>query len=180
MQLIYLNGSRNGEQSKLEIPSWPSNQSEDVLVRYPMLAYKSQLAQNQEIVFVNLLTNEPQKIVNIEPFRFVQFVDQGFNPERYLTDSDKERNLNTCIFFIIEHKGVFRVCYYKCFPYPLNCPKSMESRGFQTNDCVKILSGNFDLKHRKDLAPRCTQEKIMKACILQRPQLEGVQMMVVL
>ena len=88
--------------------------------------------------------------------------------------------MNTCLFFIVEYEGIYRIMYYKFFPYPLNMPIAMGSRGFQTDDCIRILSGNLDLTNQKHIAPRFTNEKIMKACTLQRPQLEGVSMMCVL
>jgi hypothetical protein len=59
MQLIFLNGADPNHDKLLLHPSWPANQAEDVIVRYPMLAYKSQLATNNEIVFVNVVENAP-------------------------------------------------------------------------------------------------------------------------
>lgn len=91
-----------------------------MVCRYPILAYKSQLASNNEIILVNVVENCPQKIVNLEPFTFVQFIDMGLNPERYLCDTVNEKNVNTCIFFIVEYKGVFRIMYYRVFPFYLN------------------------------------------------------------
>ena len=88
--------------------------------------------------------------------------------------------MNTCIFFIVEYEGIFRIMYYKCFPFPLNMPRAMSTRGFQTEDCIRILSGNLDLTNQKHIAPRFTNEKIMKAYCLQRYYPEGVIMMCVL
>ena len=87
MQLIFIQGSLKDNSKKLNLPCWPSSQSEDVMIRYPILAYKTQLAINNEICFVNLAKNEPQKILNVEPFRFVQFIENGYNPERHLSEN---------------------------------------------------------------------------------------------
>lgn len=45
--------------------------SENYKVEYPILAYKSSLAADNEIFIVNLILNEPQKLLNIAPFKFV-------------------------------------------------------------------------------------------------------------
>ena len=68
---------------------------------------------------MNLVKNEPQKILNLEPFNFVQFIDVGLNPERYLSANEAEKNINTCVFFLVELDGVYRVMYYKIFPFDL-------------------------------------------------------------
>ena len=68
---MFLLGSKLKDPTVLSKPSWPATQGEDIIIRYPILAYKTQLATNNEIVFVNLIKNQPQKIVNLEPFRFV-------------------------------------------------------------------------------------------------------------
>lgn len=88
--------------------------------QYPILAYKTQLATNNEIVIVNLANNQAQKIVNIEPYVFVQFIDVGLNPERFLSHNNFDKNVNTCVFFLVELDGVFRVMYYKVFPFTLH------------------------------------------------------------
>ncbi len=58
--------------------------------------------------------------MNIEPFTFVQFLDTGLKPERFLYNNPHEINLNTCIFFLVELDGVLRVMYYKVFPFDLD------------------------------------------------------------
>lgn len=50
--------------------------SEDMIVAYPLLAYVQNPKDNQ-IVVCNLAVNEPQKIINISPFRFVAFIQTG-------------------------------------------------------------------------------------------------------
>lgn len=72
--------------------------------------------------------------------------------------------------------------YYKVFPYDLGESKIT---GFQIDDCINILSGSFDLKQlnengSKISQQRFTNEKIVAASLLQRPQVEGVQIMVVI
>ena len=57
LQLIYISGSNI--EHELNFPKWPSAQAEDVHVQYPILAYKSQLATNNEICIVNLVKNAP-------------------------------------------------------------------------------------------------------------------------
>ena len=38
---------------------------------HPILAYKSSAPTDNELIFVNLVEDSPQKIVNIAPFKFV-------------------------------------------------------------------------------------------------------------
>jgi hypothetical protein len=94
----------------------------------------------------------------------------GLNPERYLSDTANEKNVNTCIFFMVELNGVFRIMYYRVFPFYLHNQSAMLSRGFQTDDCIRILTGSFDLEQARDQygynVSRFTHEKIMKATML--------------
>lgn len=68
---------------KWDFPQWPTMPSEEMTVVWPLLAYKSMNPSDSEIIFCNLATNEPQKVVDIHPYRFVQFVDMGMFSERH-------------------------------------------------------------------------------------------------
>lgn len=92
-----------------------------------------------------MIKNEPQKVINLEPYRFVQFIDVGLNPERHLCTNHAEKNVNTCVFFIVEHEGIFRIIYYKVFPFDLGDVPA--PAGFQVDDCFNILSGSFNFNH---------------------------------
>jgi hypothetical protein len=59
--------------------------SDNYTVSYPILAYKTNMPMDTEIAIVNLNKNVPQKFVNLSPYRFVQFVEMGMNPERSLS-----------------------------------------------------------------------------------------------
>lgn len=76
--------------------------ADNYIVEYPVLAYKTSLPMDNEIAFVNLIHNEPQKFLNISPYRFVQFVDTGLNPEFGLDPFVTDGSMNTCIFFIVQ------------------------------------------------------------------------------
>jgi hypothetical protein len=41
MQLMFVEGSSASKKDVLIVPRWPSSQSEDVIVQYPILAYKT-------------------------------------------------------------------------------------------------------------------------------------------
>jgi hypothetical protein len=58
--------------------------SENYVVNYPILAYKSNQPMEKQIAICNLATNEPQKFISIDPFTFVEFVKTGLNSERRL------------------------------------------------------------------------------------------------
>ena len=48
---------------------------------------------DNEIVFCNLAKNEPQKVVNIAPCRFVAFINMGLSPA--------ESDVNSSIYFLV-------------------------------------------------------------------------------
>ena len=58
----------------MKLPQWPSVKSENTMVQYPILAYKSDLPSNDELIICNLVTNSFQKCINLYPYKFVQFV----------------------------------------------------------------------------------------------------------
>lgn len=39
---------------------------------------------DNQIIICNLVNNEPQKIINIDPFRIVKYIVTGLHPERHL------------------------------------------------------------------------------------------------
>ena len=86
-----------------------------------------------------MIKNEPQKILNIYPYTFVQFIDVGLNPERWFISKKIEQNVNSCVFFIVQHKGIHRIMYYKVFPFPLETTEMTE--GLKIDDSMYILSG---------------------------------------
>ena len=53
------------------LPQWPPTMTENYTIYYPLLAYKSNLPTDNELVIVNLATNEPQMYIDLEPYRFV-------------------------------------------------------------------------------------------------------------
>ena len=67
---------------------------------HPIIAYKSCAPTDDELIFVNLVKNSPQKKVNIAPFKFLQFVETGLWPTRNLMLSEKER-WETTVFMLV-------------------------------------------------------------------------------
>jgi hypothetical protein len=65
-----------------------------MIVSYPLMAYKSLSPMDNEIVFCNLAMNEPQKIVDISPARFVAFIQMGLT-------SAKDKEVNSIIYFLV-------------------------------------------------------------------------------
>ena len=76
--------------------------SDNYTVIYPIIAYKSNLPSDNQIVIVNMAKNVPQKYINISPFKFVQFIETGINPERGF-NPDTDMSCNTSIFFIVSY-----------------------------------------------------------------------------
>lgn len=58
-------------------PQWSTLPSEDMIVSYPLIAYKTFNPMDCQIVVANLATNEPQKVIDISPMRFVAFIHTG-------------------------------------------------------------------------------------------------------
>jgi hypothetical protein len=80
------------------------------------MAYKSLSPMDNEIVFCNLARNEPQKVVDISPARFVAFINLGLT-------SASEKDVNSNISFLVSKKNsageeVLRVMRYSMFPFP--------------------------------------------------------------
>jgi hypothetical protein len=63
-----------GHEDKEYEPQCPSLMAENYTCNYPLLAYKSDLPSDQQLVICNLEKNEPQRFINIQPFKFVQFL----------------------------------------------------------------------------------------------------------
>ena len=108
-KLIFLQGQARNykklspEEIKLQkqmqlLPQWPSVMSENFVCQYPILAYKSNAPTDNEICIVNMVQNVPQKVVNIAPFKFIQFVEAGMLPEKFFND---KMTLNTSIFLLV-------------------------------------------------------------------------------
>jgi len=93
--------------------------TENYTVQYPILAYKSNLATDNELVICNLMMNLPQKFVNIDPYRFVQFVESGLMPERNLEPASGKLAINTSIFMLVELKDIYYLMNYRLFPFPI-------------------------------------------------------------
>lgn len=79
-----VNSGKTTVDGDLQPPQRPPIMSENYTINYPILAFKSNLPNDKEIVIVNLAKNEPQKFISIAPFKFVQFFDTGLHPQRHL------------------------------------------------------------------------------------------------
>ena len=75
---------------------------------------------NNQIVICNLVNNEPQKFVNIDPYTFVEFVNTGLNPEKHLDQNEGNVTVNTSIYFLAKLKGDLFLFNYRCFPWPVD------------------------------------------------------------
>lgn len=105
----------------IKLPQWPAQKETDnYTVAYPILAYKSILTSDNEIVICNLVINKMQKFVNISPYKFVQFVDTGMVPETFLNPASQEQAINISIYFLVELDSTFYLMNYRCFPWPMN------------------------------------------------------------
>lgn len=135
--------------------------SENFTVQYPILAYKSNAPTDNEIFIVNLIQNIPQKLVNISPFRFIQFVETGLVPEKLLYS--KKAN-NTSVWLLVEKDSKLYLMYYRCCPWPFEQRhiKLHQKDRFELRDKLVLVTGFIDLeKNKKNIDPtRLTAEKI--------------------
>lgn len=51
-------------------------------------------------------------------------MDTGLIPEKYLDPHCEKFAINTSIFFLVEHKQIYYLMYYRCFPLPID-PKNV-------------------------------------------------------
>jgi hypothetical protein len=66
------------------------------------------------------MLNKPQKFVNIDPYRFVQFVDSGLLPERNFDPVSGKLAINTSIFMLVELDNIYYMMNYRTFPFPID------------------------------------------------------------
>lgn len=57
--------------------------------------------------------------MNIDPYRFVQFVDAGLLPERNFDSASGKLAVNISILLLVEHKGIYYLMNYRTFPFPI-------------------------------------------------------------
>lgn len=117
--------------------------SDNYTISYPILAYKSNVPTDNEIYIANLVHNEPQKLVNISPFRFLQFVETGLNPEKHF---NSDLTQNTSIFILVELDSKIYLLCYRCFPWPIYKDRilSTDLDRFQLNDQLQLIRGVID------------------------------------
>lgn len=110
--------------------------TENYTIQYPILAYKSNLATDNELVICNLMFNTPQKFVNIDPYRFVQFIDMGLVPEINMDPICEKMAINTSIFFLVELNQIYYLMNYRMFPWAIDSKNvnEIDKAKFQFND----------------------------------------------
>ena len=84
------------------LPQWSSHTIENFIVQYPILAYKSYAPSHDELIFVNLIKNAPQKVVSMAPFKFVKFVETRLWPTKNLLNQTDENRWETTVFMLVE------------------------------------------------------------------------------
>lgn len=99
-------------------------------------------------------------MVDIYPYRFVQFVDMGMFSERYYANKGGQNyEQNTSVYFLVskfnrtakednenelEEKTSLRIMCYKQFPFELKKFRSGKyPEGFFKDPCLHILSGEI-------------------------------------
>ena len=106
--------------------------------------------------------------MNIDPFRFLNFVETGLVPEKYLC-ADPEA-INISIFFIGEYNKKLYLMNYKMYPWPVqkNLVDEFNKTKLQFQDQIQIMSGHFDPYDKSNyLGPNYfTPEKILNASLL--------------
>ena len=60
-----------------------------------------------------MATNQPQKVIDISPMRFVAFIHMGLQQ----SDADVNTHIHFLAYLEIKGKPVFRVMRYSQFPY---------------------------------------------------------------
>lgn len=143
-----------------------------------------------QIVVANLATNQPQKVIDISPMRFVAFIHMG------LQQQQSEVDVNTHIHFLayleIKGKPVFRVMRYSQFPYSF--PTGIkDTKDFYVDGILSILSGavsalpyldtkssfKLQLKENQDINALC-REKIRCCSLLESERVGGKAVLLVL
>ena len=106
------------------IPQWSSHTIENFIVQYPILAYKSYAPSHDELIFVNLIKNAPQKVVSMAPFKFVKFVETRLWPTKNLLNQTDENRWETTVFMLVELEQKIYLMVYRCFPWPIDKDQS--------------------------------------------------------
>jgi hypothetical protein len=119
------------------------------MVIYPILAYKSELYSNNEIVVCNMLTNSHKK-VNLYPFKFVQFVEVGLSTGDDALHGSKD--VNSSIYFLAEYMQKYYLFVYRMFPWPIDRQLVSEAklRSFQFQDQLLLAAGSIDTQVTND------------------------------
>ena len=78
LNFIQANVVKESKPELMNFPQYPISQN--YIVDYPILAYKTMSPDDREIAIVHLAQNIPQRLVNLgEGFRFVCFVNCAGN-----------------------------------------------------------------------------------------------------
>jgi hypothetical protein len=94
--------------------------TENYQIQYPLLFYKTNHPTDNEVIVANVVKHEALKKVNIDPFRFVQFVETGLNPERFFLQQDVKFSVNISTFMIVQFQEVLYLMNYRSYPWPIN------------------------------------------------------------
>lgn len=160
--------------------------TENYSIQYPILAYKTNHPTDNTLIIANVLKHESQKKVNIDPFRFVQFVETGLNPERFFLQQDQTFSLNISTFLLVSYQEVLYLMNYRSYPWPINenFINEIDRSKFQMKDQIQLLSGFFNPTspdNSKIIASsKFTTDKILNATLLQMKLTDGVQIVCVL
>jgi hypothetical protein len=66
--------------------------------------------------------------IDLDPFRFVQFLDLGLNTDKFIDSNPENLPLNTSIYFLAEYQTRLYLMMFKTFPWPVNYKWVDESR----------------------------------------------------
>lgn len=177
-------------------PQWPSVPSDEMIVVYPLLMYKSVNPTDQELIVCNLAQNEPQRVINLHPYRFVQFIDMGLGQERYFKNKQVSKSVNTRVYILVTRKiktddpnmpeeSVLRIICYRYFPFIMNG----KFKGFYREPSIDMISGEIDTLETGNQENtqmdtedrnRLSKEKIRSATILLKEMVHSKQMLLVL
>ena len=181
--LVFLQCMHNGNDDDPPqlFPQWVTLPAEDMIVSYPLMAYKGMNPMDKEIVICNLATNEPQRVIDISPCRFVAFIHEGLEK-----DSDGNTHIQFLVFRM-NSKGEpkLRVMRYSQFPFKWTSQtddgKDKDTGEFLMKGEFSVMTGAIEAipENNDDINALC-REKIRCCQLLEGERVGGKAVLIVL
>ena len=110
-----------------------------MMEKYPLLAYEPNSADRNQICIINLAQPGSHFTLNLDEFKFLDFVHYEKFPEVKATEVE----LNSSLLLLVELRGKLRVICFKTDPYLLVDYK--DHKTFDVRSQMHIFNGFIDL-----------------------------------